>query len=312
MKKRKFPANNGRPTADAHLLATPAESLDFTTTDPWRVLRIMGEFVSGFDALADVGPAVTIFGSARTVESDPEYQAARKTAALIGKAGYTIISGGGPGIMEAANRGAREAGAGSVGLNIELPYEQHVNPYVDYSIDFRYFFVRKTMLVKYSQAFIIFPGGFGTLDELFESLVLIQTGKIHNFPVVLYGRRYWQGMIDWLRDTVLPGGKVASADLDLLLMADTPEEAARLALPTAHPRRRAQEHAAREVSRQVFACGDRARAPADAAPVATKAKSRAKLPRTAARVTKAKPQPATAAAASRAAKRPRSTAKKPI
>ncbi|HEX4459334.1 MAG TPA: TIGR00730 family Rossman fold protein [Polyangia bacterium] len=312
MKKRKFPANNnGRPTADAHLLATPAESLDFTTTDPWRVLRIMGEFVSGFDALADVGPAVTIFGSARTVESDPDYAAARKTAALIGKAGYTIISGGGPGIMEAANRGARDAGAGSVGLNIELPYEQHVNPYVDYSIDFRYFFVRKTMLVKYSQAFVIFPGGFGTLDELFESLVLIQTGKIHNFPVVLYNRGYWQGMIDWLRATMLPGGKIAAADLDLLLLADTPQEAARLALPGRQPHRRAQEHAAREVSRQVYASGCRPTEDAGdaaSAPAVTKPKSRAKVPRAAARVAPAKPE---ASAASRPAKRRRSTAKKP-
>jgi uncharacterized protein (TIGR00730 family) len=284
MKKPKV-AGNGRPTADAHLLASPTEARDFTTTDPWRVLRIMGEFVSGFDALADVGPAVTIFGSARTTEAEPDYAAARKTAALIGKAGFTIISGGGPGIMEAANRGAREAGAGSVGLNIELPYEQHVNPYVDYSIDFRYFFVRKTMLVKYSQAFVIFPGGFGTLDELFESLVLIQTGKIQNFPIVLYGKRYWQGLIDWLRATVLLDGKIAPADLDLLLLADTPEEAARLALPSAHPRRRAQEHAAREVSRQVFASARSSIAPPAtvAAATQTKPRSKAKLPPTAGR-----------------------------
>jgi uncharacterized protein (TIGR00730 family) len=321
MKKPKLPGT-GRPTADSHLLASPSDAHDFTATDPWRVLRIMGEFVSGFDALADVGPAVTIFGSARTSKDDPDYEAARRTAELIGEAGFTVITGGGPGIMEAANHGARAAGAGSVGLNIELPFEQDVNPYVDYSIDFRYFFVRKTMLVKYSQAFVIFPGGYGTLDELFESLVLIQTGKIQNFPVVLYGKRYWQGMIDWLRDTMLPGGKIAAADLDLLLLADTPEEAARLALPNAHPRRQAQEHAAREVSRQVFA---RARtestAVGHAAPnhEATRAstrvqpKSRAKLPPSAGKGAPAHaPKAQAKAKSSRAAaiKSPRSPSKK--
>ena len=182
------------PTADAHLLAAPVDAPAFTTTDPWRVLRIQGEFVRGFDALADVGPAVTIFGSARTAAGLRRVRGgARRRRSCSARPGFTIITGGGPGIMEAANRGAREAGAPSVGLNIELPFEQKVNDFVDRSIEFRYFFVRKTMLVKYAQAFLIFPGGFGTLDELFEALVLIQTGKIENFPVVLYGRAYWAG-----------------------------------------------------------------------------------------------------------------------
>ena len=250
MRKRAIPP---APTADAHLLASPVDVPSFTTTDPWRVLRIQGEFVRGFDALADVGPAVTIFGSARTVPGSPEYEAARQTARLLGESGFTVITGGGPGIMEAANRGAREAGTPSVGLNIELPFEQHVNEFVDTSIDFRYFFVRKTMLVKYSQAFLIFPGGFGTLDELFEALVLIQTGKIANFPVVLYGRAYWAGLVEWLRGTMLAGGKIAPADLNLMPIVDSPAEACKLVVGRERARRAEHEHAAREVSRQVYA-----------------------------------------------------------
>jgi hypothetical protein len=240
-------------TADAHLLASPVDVPAFTTTDPWRVLRIQGEFVRGFDALADVGPAVTVFGSARTEPESPEYEAARETGRLLGRAGFTVITGGGPGIMEAANRGAREAGAPSVGLNIELPFEQKINEFVDRSIEFRYFFVRKTMLVKYSQAFLIFPGGFGTLDELFESLVLIQTGKIANFPVVLYGRAYWSGLVEWLGATMLAGGKISAADLHLIPIVDSPAEACRLVVGRDRERRAQQEHAAREVSRQVYA-----------------------------------------------------------
>ncbi len=250
MKKRAVPPGA---TADAHLLASPVDVPSFTTTDPWRVLRIQGEFVRGFDALADVGPAVTIFGSARTEPGSPEYEAARRTAYRLGESGFTVITGGGPGIMEAANRGAREAGAPSVGLNIELPFEQKVNAFVDTSIDFRYFFVRKTMLVKYSQAFLIFPGGFGTLDELFEALVLIQTGKIANFPVVLYGRAYWAGLVEWLRATMLAGGKIAAADLNLIPIVDSPEEACKLVVGRERARRAEHEHAAREVSRQVWA-----------------------------------------------------------
>ena len=189
-------------TADEHLLHS-ARDADFKHTDPWRVLRIMGDFVHGFDALAELGPAVTIFGSARTRPGDPDYRAACETARLLAEAGFSIITGGGPGIMEAANRGARLAGVCSVGLNIELPFEQATNAYVDTNVDFRYFMVRKTMLVKYAQAFVIFPGGFGTTDELFEALTLIQTGKIQNFPVILFGSEYWAGLLDWLRSTVV-------------------------------------------------------------------------------------------------------------
>ena len=196
----------------------------FTQTDPWRVLRIMGEFVEGFEELAELGPAVTIFGSARVRPEDAAYGSVVEVGRMLGEAGFTIITGGGPGIMEAGNRGAREVGAPSVGLNIELPFEQHVNPYVDISVDFRYFFVRKTMLVKYSQAFIIFPGGFGTLDELFEALTLIQTGKVRNFPVVLFGSEYWRGLLEWLRGPMLSEGKISPADLDLLIVTDSPEE----------------------------------------------------------------------------------------
>ncbi|MBO9342502.1 MAG: TIGR00730 family Rossman fold protein, partial [Roseiflexus sp.] len=184
---------NKRQTEDERLLARPRANTDFLSTDTWRVLRIMGEFVDGFEMLADVGPAVTIFGSARVNVDDPMYQAAVDVARALGEAGFAIITGGGPGIMEAGNRGAREAGARSVGLNIELPFEQHFNPYVDTSVTFRYFFVRKMMLVKYAQAFVIFPGGFGTLDELFEALTLVQTGKVRNFPIILFNSAYWHG-----------------------------------------------------------------------------------------------------------------------
>lgn len=192
--------------------------------DAWRVFRIMGEFVEGFEALAHLGPAVSIFGSARVAEGDRHYEACVETARLLGEAGFAIITGGGPGIMEAANRGARAAGAPSVGCNIELPFEQHDNPYLDIGIDFRYFFVRKTMFVKYAQAFVIFPGGFGTLDELFEALTLIQTGKIHDFPVVLFGSDYFRGLTDWIRNTLAPEGKISADDLDLIHVTDDPVE----------------------------------------------------------------------------------------
>jgi uncharacterized protein (TIGR00730 family) len=219
---------NGRErhTSDEKLLVPPTpENIGFLYTDTWRVLRIQSEFVKGFDALADIGSnAVTIFGSARTKPDDPMYIAAQETARLLGQVGYTIITGGGPGIMEAANKGAHDAGAQSVGLNIELPFEQHVNPYVDIDIEFRYFFVRKTMLVKYAQAFIIFPGGFGTMDELFEAMTLIQTGKIKNFPVILYGSAYWKGMLDWIQGTMLTDGKISAEDISLMRVLDTPEE----------------------------------------------------------------------------------------
>ncbi|PMP73856.1 MAG: TIGR00730 family Rossman fold protein, partial [Roseiflexus castenholzii] len=215
---------NRRPTEDERLLARPRATTEFLSTDTWRVLRIMGEFVDGFETLADVGPAVTIFGSARVSADNPLYQTAVDVARTLGEAGFTIITGGGPGIMEAGNRGAREAGARSVGLNIELPFEQHLNPYVDTSVTFRYFFVRKMMLVKYAQAFVIFPGGFGTLDELFEALTLVQTGKVRNFPIILFGSAYWSGLLTWLRETVLPARNIAAADVDLLIVSDSVEE----------------------------------------------------------------------------------------
>ncbi len=217
-------------TADYQLLAAPpvAERREFTSTDPWRVFRIMGEFVDGFDALADVRNAVSVFGSARVAEDDPWYQKARETARLLGEAGFAVITGGGPGIMEAANLGAREAGTLSIGLNIELPHEQYVNPHVDRELDFRYFFVRKTMFVKYSSAFVVFPGGFGTLDELFESLTLIQTEKIEHFVVVLMSTEYWGGLLEWLRERVLGQEKIAAADMDLVHLTDDPQEAVRI------------------------------------------------------------------------------------
>ena len=192
--------------------------------DAWRVFRIMGEFVEGFEALANLGPAVSVFGSARVKEGDRHYEACVETSRLLGEAGFAIITGGGPGIMEAANRGAQAAGAPSVGCNIELPFEQHDNPYLDIGVDFRYFFVRKTMFVKYAQAFVIFPGGFGTLDELFEALTLIQTGKIHDFPVVLFGADYFAGLTDWIRKTLAPEGKIAPEDVNLIHVTDDPSE----------------------------------------------------------------------------------------
>ena len=217
-------------TADEKLLESPplVERRLFTHTDPWRVLRIMGEFVEGFEELADVGAAVSIFGSARAKPDDDTFLLARLTAEAIGKAGFAIITGAGPGIMAAANQGARDAGALSIGLNIELPHEEGSNPYLDRHVNFRYFFVRKTMLVKYSSAFVYFPGGFGTLDELFESLTLVQTGKIKDTPIVLVGSTYWEPLIRWLRDSVAHGGKISVEDLDRFAVVDDPEEVARI------------------------------------------------------------------------------------
>jgi uncharacterized protein (TIGR00730 family) len=227
-------ARMGAATEDERLLESPAaqhpHAVDFTSTDPWRVFRIMGEFVEGFDALARLGPAVTIFGSARVPPGSEQYEAAREMARRLGETGFTVITGGGPGIMEAANRGAREAGAMSVGCNIELPFEQHVNPYVDVAINFRYFFVRKTMFVKYAEAFVIFPGGFGTLDELFEALTLIQTGKVRDFPVILFGSAYWRGLMEWVRGTLLAEGKISPEDLDLVVVTDSLDEAVRVVI----------------------------------------------------------------------------------
>lgn len=245
----------GQKTSDERLLNSTEMDVPFTQTDPWRVLRIMGEFVDGFEALAEVGSAITIFGSARVKPGEAQYETAVTLASLLGKAGFTILTGGGPGIMEAANKGAQAAGAPSIGLNIELPFEQHINPYVDWSLDFRYFFVRKMMLVKYSQGFVIFPGGFGTMDELFESLTLIQTGKIQNFPVVLVGVAYWGGLIQWLKETMLAGGKIAAPDLNLLMLTDSAQEACDYIVQCSldnHHGRRAEEESARAITRAVF------------------------------------------------------------
>jgi uncharacterized protein (TIGR00730 family) len=219
----------GDRTEDQRLLErkTPPAFLD---SDTWRSLRILGEFVEGFDTLATVGPAVSIFGSARSTEDSEEYVSARELAARLVREGFTVITGGGPGVMEAANRGAQEAGGISVGCNIELPFEQQPNPYLDISLDFRYFFVRKVMFVKYAEAFVIFPGGFGTLDELFEALTLIQTGKVDNFPVVLWGRRFWTHLLELIRDPMLSEGKISPEDVELLYPTDDLDEAVEIIL----------------------------------------------------------------------------------
>jgi len=214
-------------TEDEALLARQPRP-DFLDGDPWRSLRILAEFVEGFDALAAVGPAVTVFGSARIGPDHPQYEEARNLGRRLAEMGYAVITGGGPGIMEAANRGCHEAGGLSVGCNIELPQEQGLNPYVDLGIEFRYFFARKMMFVKYADAFVIFPGGFGTLDELFEALTLIQTGKIQDFPVILIGTEYWSGLLDWLRGTLLEEAAIKAEDVDLLRLTDDPDEACRI------------------------------------------------------------------------------------
>ena len=219
-------------TEDEKLLSSPdarggvPRIGDFTRTDTWRAMRIMSEVIEGFDTLATVERGVSVFGSARTHPDDPQYQQAQEVSRLLAEAGFSIITGAGPGIMEAANKGARLAGGRSIGCNIELPFEQGANPYVDTVVNFRYFFVRKTMFIKYSVAFIIFPGGFGTLDELFEALTLIQTGKIYQFPVILFGRHYWAGLVRWLQTRVLGEKKISAGDLDLMLLTDDPAEAA--------------------------------------------------------------------------------------
>jgi len=214
-------------TEDEKLLAG-SPSAAFLDTDPWRALRILSEFVEGFDAMAAVGPAVTVFGSARTAEGAPLYELARTIGRKLAEAGFAVITGGGPGSMEGANRGCREGGGLSVGCNIELPHEQSLNPYVDLGVEFRYFFARKVMFVKYAVGFVILPGGFGTLDELFESLTLIQTGKVRHFPVILVGSAYWGGLLDWIRGTLLEAGTISPGDMDLFAVTDDPDEVVRL------------------------------------------------------------------------------------
>jgi uncharacterized protein (TIGR00730 family) len=211
-------------TTDQRLLDSRGPS-DWVHTDPWRVLRIQSEFVEGFGLLAELPAAVSVFGSARTPSDHPEYEAARALGAALAKAGFAVITGGGPGTMEAVNRGASEAGGVSVGLGIELPFEQSLNDWVDLGVNFRYFFARKTMFVKYAQAFVIMPGGFGTLDEMFEALTLVQTQKVTRFPVILYGSQYWSGLINWIRETVLDAGKINAADIDLMHVTDDVDEA---------------------------------------------------------------------------------------
>ena len=221
-------------TTDQRLLDSRAPA-DWLHTDTWRVLRIQAEFVEGFGALAELGPAVSVFGSARTRPGSPYYETARSLASAFAQAGYAVITGGGPGIMEAANRGASEAGGVSVGLGIELPFEQGLNQWVDIGINFRYFFARKTMFVKYAQAFCVLPGGFGTMDELFEALTLVQTRKVTRFPVVLLGSAYWSGLLDWLRGTMLADGYINETDLDLMVITDDIDEAVRIVVTAETP-----------------------------------------------------------------------------
>ncbi|MFD1829988.1 MULTISPECIES: TIGR00730 family Rossman fold protein [Streptomyces] len=210
-------------TTDQRLLDTAGPS-EWLHQDPWRVMRIQSEFVEGFGTLAEIGPAISVFGSARTPQGSPEYEAGVNIGRALAEAGFTVITGGGPGAMEAANRGAAEAGGTSVGLGIELPFEQGLNPYVDIGVNFRYFFVRKTMFVKYASGFVVLPGGMGTMDELFEAITLVQTQKVTRFPIVLFGTDYWRGLVDWLRDTVVAGGKAGRHDLELFHLTDDVDE----------------------------------------------------------------------------------------
>jgi uncharacterized protein (TIGR00730 family) len=253
-------------TEDQRLLERPARP-DFLDADPWRVLRIESEFVEGFDALAAVGPAVTVFGSARLKPQHRWYKLARELGGLLAKQGYAVITGGGPGIMEAANRGCHEAGGLSVGCNIELPMEQGLNPYVDLGVEFRYFFARKVMFVKYADAFVIFPGGFGTLDELFEALTLIQTKKVQNFPVILMGAEYWTGLLDWIRGSLLEEAAINPEDVDLLRITDDPAEACQIINAYVTERRRVAEgtHAdTKPLPRAEVSAKARPKAPAEA------------------------------------------------
>ena len=224
-------------TTDQRLLDSRGRA-DWVHTDPWRVLRIQAEFVEGFGTLSALGPAVSVFGSARTPRDDPDYARAEALGAALARAGFTVITGGGPGLMEAVNKGCCDAGGTSVGLGIELPFEQRLNDWVDIGIQFRYFFARKTMFVKYAQAFVILPGGFGTLDELFEALTLVQTRKVTRFPVVLVGVAFWQGMVDWIRSRMIETGKIDPEDIDLILLTDDVDEAVDVIVRAAEERRR--------------------------------------------------------------------------
>ncbi|MQY03665.1 LOG family protein [Actinomadura macrotermitis] len=239
-------------TTDQRLLDDRGPA-DWVHADPWRVLRIQAEFVEGFGLLAELPRAVSVFGSARTKPDSAEYKLAVEIGARLHEAGYAVITGGGPGIMEAANKGADEAGGLSVGLGIELPFEQKLNDFLDIGLEFRYFFVRKTMFVKYSQAFIVLPGGFGTLDELFEAITLVQTKKITRFPIVLVGTQFWGGLVDWVKDQMLTSGKISPEDLDLFHLTDDPDEAVRVVVE-------AHEEAARRLAEEQQAVDATARA----------------------------------------------------
>ena len=228
MRDKQIPAT----TTDQRLLDSRGHS-DWVHTDPWRVMRIQAEFVEGFGLLAELGMAVSIFGSARTKRGAAEYQLAAEIASGLAKAGYAVITGGGPGIMEAANKGAAEGGGVSVGLGIELPLESGLNEYVNVGVEFRYFFVRKTVFVKYSQAFVVLPGGFGTMDELFEALTLLATGKMTRFPIILVGSAYWNGLLGWLKETMLAEGNIGPEELELFQVADDPAEVLKI-ITTAH------------------------------------------------------------------------------
>jgi uncharacterized protein (TIGR00730 family) len=210
-------------TPDEEIIAAEQPAVEAKRSDAERIKRVGRELEVGFEQLEDIGPAVSVFGSARVLEGSPEYELGRQVGRALGEAGFGVITGGGPGAMEATNRGAQEAGACSVGLNIELPFEQRLNPYCDIGIEFHYFFTRKLMFVRYASAFVTLPGGFGTLDELFEALTLMQTGRVQDFPVVLVGSAYWRGLLDWLAEPVAAEGKIAPTDLDLLTVCDDPE-----------------------------------------------------------------------------------------
>ena len=221
-------------TLDEELLAAELDSVVSTQSDAARIERISGELEEGFRALARVGAAVSVFGSARTPRDHPEYALARETSRMLGAAGFAIITGGGPGIMEAANQGARDAGALSIGLNIDLPFEVGINKFVDLPLQFHYFFTRKVMFVRYASSFVVFPGGFGTIDEMFEALTLIQTGKISHFPVVLVGSSYWGGLVDWLRERMLGEGKISPSDMNLFELTDDPARVLEIVNSAAH------------------------------------------------------------------------------
>ncbi|MGW6200505.1 LOG family protein [Kribbella sp. NPDC055110] len=242
-------------TSEQRLLDSRGPS-DWVHTDPWRVLRIQSEFIEGFGMLAELGAAISVFGSARTKVDDPMYGAAEEFGRKLVEAGYAVITGGGPGVMEAANKGASEAGGVSVGLGIELPFENGMNEWVDIGMNFRYFFTRKTMFVKYAQGFVVMPGGFGTLDEMFEALTLAQTRKVTSFPVVLFGTSYWGGLVDWLRTTMLEDGKISAADLEMFVVTDDIDEAISYIVKAGELADEAAQEAAEVAAREVDAAND--------------------------------------------------------